>query len=405
MRFLLSGLLGVSALGSAACSFSGAAVSDAAAPSKPVVVAAASLERQTLSNDLTVNAEFRPYQEVDVYAKVAGYVKRISVDVGDRVAAGQVVAVLEVPELLEEFSHAEATEQKSQIDVGRARSEVARAETEWKYRELEYSRIAEVARRKPDLVAVQEVDSLKGRAEQAKAQLEAMRAALSSAKQQVHISAASKARIGMLVDYLKIIAPFAGVVTRRYADTGAMVQTGTASQSQSKAIIRVAEDRVLRLVLPVPESAVATIRVGSPVEIRVDALKRIVQGKVARFTGQVDPATRTMETEVDVPNPDAHLKPGMFAHATIPVERRVNVIAIPIQAIKHNDGNPSALVVRSNRVEVRRLKTGLETPEYAEVLEGAAAGELVVLGSRVTLRPGQPVETQIMTADEREAEN
>ncbi len=404
MRLVLTGLVAALAAGCAGCSYGGAVVSGAPS-SKPVVVPATALKRQILSTELTVNAEFRPYQEVDVYAKVAGYIQRITVDVGDRVTAGQVVAVLEVPELLEELSHAEATEQKSQIDVERARSDLERAETEWKARDLEYSRVAAVARQRPNLVAVQEVDNLKARADQAKAQLDSMRAALSSAEEQVHISAVARERVATLVGYLKIVAPFDGVVTRRYADTGAMIQAGTSSQTPARAVIRVAEDRVLRLVLPVPESAVASIRVGGPVEIRVDALRRIVQGKVARFTGQVDQATRTMETEVDVPNPDARLKPGMFAHATIPLEYREHAVAIPIQAIRQTDGHPSAFVVRSNRIEVRRLKTGLETPGYAEVLDGAKEGDIVVLGSRVTLRPGQPVEPHLMAPNAREVDN
>jgi RND family efflux transporter MFP subunit len=402
MRFVLIGLAVALALGSAACSGSAAAVPKSS--SKAIVVSAAVLRRQQLSNDITVNAEFRPNQEVDVYAKVAGYIRQISVDVGDRVAAGQVVATLEVPELVEDLAHAQAMEEKSQMDARRARSEVARAETDYKYRELEYSRLAEVARQKPKLVAEQEVDDRRARAEQAKAQLDAMRAGLSAAEQQVQVSAAAKTRVGILVDYLKITAPFDGIVTRRYADTGAMIQAGTASQTQSKAVIRVAEDKVLRLVLPVPESAVANIRVGGPVEIRVDVLNHVVQGKVARFTGQVDQATRTMDTEVDVPNPDAQLKPGMFAHATIPIKHRENALAIPVQAITRNNGYPTAVVVSSNRVEIRRLKTGLETPYYAEVLEGAELGDVVVLGSR-SLRPGQLVEAHLTKPAGRESEN
>lgn len=403
-RFLLSTLTAGLAFGGAACSSGGAAVSEAGVL-KPAAVSAAVLQRRSLADTITLTAEFRPYQEVDVYAKVAGYIQRISVDVGDRVTAGQVVALLEAPELLDELTRAEAAEQKSRIDVDRARSEVERDETDSKFRDLEYSRLAGVARSHPNLIAAQEVDSLKARSDQAKAQVDAMRAALSAAEQQVHVSAAARARVATLVDYLKIAAPFAGIVTHRYADTGAMIQAGTASQTQAKAVIRVAEDRVLRLVLPIPESAVTSIHVGSPVEIRVEAIHLVVHGAVARFTGQVHQATRTMEAEVDVPNGAARLKPGMFAHATIVVRRSENAVVIPVQAIKYNDGHPFALVVNSSRVESRRLKIGLETPESVEVLEGADEGEIVVIGSHGTLQPGQLVEPLFAKSPGLEAGN
>jgi RND family efflux transporter MFP subunit len=391
--FLRGSVVGL-ALFAAACSPRDSGVTQAASV-RPVMVSAIRVERRDLSNSITLNAEFRPYQEVEVHAKVSGYVETISVDVGDRVRSGQIVAVLEVPELLEELAHAAATERKSEIERQRAELDATRAEADWKFRDLEYGRVAQVVRARPGLVAAQDLDTLRAKVEQAKAQLEMARVAAAAAEEQVRIAAATKARVQTLVAYMKIAAPFSGVVTRRYADKGSMIQAGTASQTQAKALIRVAEDRVLRLVLPVPESAVARVHVGAPVEIRVEALQRIVQGRVARITGQMDQATRTMDTEVDVPNPGGVLKPGMFAHATIPLQRSKDAVAIPIQAIKESEGRRSAVVVNGSRIEIRKLKTGLETPNYVEVLDGVLPGDIVVLGSSVKLRAGQLVEARL----------
>ena len=120
-----------------------------------------------------------------------------------------------------------------------------------------------------------------------------------------------------LIEYTRVTAPFAGVITKRYADTGSMIQAGTASQTQAMPVVRLSENSLLRLILPVPESAVPTVHIGQPVEVRVPTLNRSFPGRVARFTGKISSSTRTMETEVDVPNPNLVLMPGMYAEVDL----------------------------------------------------------------------------------------
>jgi RND family efflux transporter MFP subunit len=167
-------------------------------------------------------------------------------------------------------------------------------------------------------------------------------------------------------------------------------------------VVRVAQDDRLRLILPAPESVVGRIRVGTPVEIRVESLQRVLQAKVSRFSGQVDAATRTMTTEVDVVNEGRRLKPGMIAHATLRLDLRESTLAIPVQAIRNTSGaRKTALVINSSdHIEERALNTGMETPYFVEVLGGLSAGERVVVGSRLPLRAGQLVTAKLVNTDD-----
>lgn len=357
--------------------------------------------RHDLTRELDVAAEFRPFQEVEVHAKVAGYLKSIGVDVGDHVVAGQVVAVLEVPEFGEELAHATATERRTELDVVRSRSEVRRTEATYLMRKVAYERLQAVSKARPNLVAQQEVDSSAAQYREAEGQWESAKAALAATEQQVNVSSATKERVRTMMNYLKITAPFAGVVTKRYAHPGAMIQAGTASQTQAMPVVRISQIHHLRLVLPVPESAVNRVKLGGAVEVRVDALQQVFQGRVARFNDRLDAATRTMETEVDIDNKAGVILPGMFGTATIVLETRAGVLAAPVQAVSGHNTKPAVMVVKDGVLEERAVTLGMETPGLVEILTGVAEGELVVTGNRSGLRAGRRVETKLMTGGGR----
>jgi RND family efflux transporter MFP subunit len=368
---------------------------------KVPTVPVARVTRHDLSRELDVAAEFRPFLEVEVHAKVAGYLKSISVDVGDHVAAGQVLAVLEVPEYVEELAHASATERRTELDVDRARSEVKRAESNYTMRKLSYDRLLGVSKARPNLVAQQEVDTSAAQFREAEGQWETAKATLAATEQQVHVSSATKDRVKTMMNYLKITAPFAGVVTKRYAHPGAMIQAGTASQSQAMPVVRISQINHLRLVLPVPESAVSRVHLGGAVEVRVDALKQVFQGKVARFSDRLDASTRTMETEVDIDNRSGSILPGMFGTATIVLETRDDVLAVPVQAVAGQGTKPMVFVVKNGVLEERGVRLGLETPNLVEISSGVDEGDLVVTGNRGGLKAGKRAETKLMTGGGR----
>jgi RND family efflux transporter MFP subunit len=378
--------------GGAACS-RGIAGSDAASPP---TVAVARVTRGPLTRSEDIEAELRPYQDVEIHAKVAGFVQSIRVDVGDHVHEGEVLATLEIPELADEVQQADAGVAASEAEVTRAASEVARAESAHDVAHLAATRLTGVSKSQPGLVAQQEIDEATGRDKGAEAQLATANAALAASRQQVAVAKANQARTRALFDYASITAPFAGVITKRYADKGTMIQAGTSSTTQALPLVRLAEDDHLRLVIPVPESAVSRIRVGGGVDVRVPSLNRTFSGTISRFANQVDPTTRTMHAEVDVPNPTGALVPGLYALASIVLDQIANALTVPTQALDRTDAGVSVLRVGPSGVLERRpLQIGLETVDAAEVTSGLGEGDLVVVGTRSQLRPGETVQPKV----------
>ncbi len=361
-----------------------------------LTVAAVKVAKEDLARDVSINGEFRPYQEVELHAKVAGYLKSITVDVGDRVRAGQVIATLEIPEMVDEAAQALAGKRRAEAEVVRARTDLARAETAHQNTHQVLNRLEQVAKSRPNLIAMQEIDDARTRDQLAEGQIDTAKAAIASAEQQVRASEASEERVKTMNSYARITVPFAGVVTKRYADPGAMIQQGTASSSQAIPLVRISDISHLRLVLNVPESAVSSIKLGSALTIRVDALNKTYQGRVARFADRLQEATRTMETQIDVDNPRSDLKPGMFATAVLSLDRHAAAIAIPVQAVFLVKNVPHVYKVDAqNKIADSEIKIGLETPEKVEVLTGVSEGEVVVTGGRSQVKPGQVVKLKM----------
>jgi RND family efflux transporter MFP subunit len=361
-------------------------------------VAVAMVSTEDLSHGLVLTAEFKPFQEVDVMSKVAGFVKQINVDVGDRVTQGQLLATLEIPEMDDDLRRADAAVVRAQAEVTHARDEQHRAESAYDIAHLSYQRLFAVSEKRPGLVAQQEIDEARSRELVAEAQVAAAKSALAAAQQQVKVNSADTQRVKTMMDYTRVTAPFTGVVTRRYADTGSMIQAGTASQTQAMPLVKLSENSLLRLILPVPESAVPTVHIGQQVEVRVPTMNRSFPGTVARFDNKVALATRTMDTEVDVPNPSLLLIPGMYAEVNLTLSERKAVLAVPITAVDSEGATGQVMVVTPNqRVEVRKIGLGLETADKVEVRSGLNEGDLVVIGGRSSLQPGEEVRPKVVT--------
>jgi RND family efflux transporter MFP subunit len=340
-------------------------------------VAVAKVDRENLRRTLTVAAEFRPYEQVSLHAKVAGYLQSISVDVGDHVKEGQAIAQLDVPEIKNDL-------EKDLAAVRASEEEVARAQAAYDETHLSSDRLLGVAKEHPKLVAQQDVDA-------AQAKDRSAAGALAVAKQHVDEASAQLHKTQTELGFATIVAPFDGVITRRYADPGALIQAGISSNTQTMPLVDIDEDSRLRLVFPVPESAVAQVKIGAPVQVTISALKETFNGTVSRFSGKVDRATRTMLTEVDVENSAGRYKPGMYADATLILQEKNNVVAAPVEAISVGE-HPSVLVVEQNgTVQNRAVKLGLQTPNRDEVLEGLRPGDLVIVGSRAGIQAGQKV--------------
>lgn len=334
-----------------------------------LAVTIARVTREDLCNEVTIPAEFRPYTEVELHAKVSGFVREIKVDIGDRVKAGQLLATLEVPELLDELHSASATEQKAEADYTNAHRI--------------YGRLAAVNKQHPNLVAQQELDTADAKDRTTAASIAA--------------SKADVAKYNTLEDYTRITAPFDGVITKRYADPGVLIQAGTASATQSLPLVRVSDNYHLRLDFPVSVTYINATHVGDSVEVRVESLgDKSFTGIITRTTERVEEQTRTMTTEIEVPNPSLKLVPGMYATVVLKVERRPQALAIPTEAVPTGQKSSVYVVNAKQQIEERLVTLGLETPTRYEVLAGLKEGDLVVIGSRSQIKPGQKVEAKLI---------
>ena len=361
----------------------------------------ARVERRTISNTLKISGEFKPFQDVDVHAKVAGYIKAIYVDVGTHVQRGQTLAVLEVPELAAQLAGADAAVRRANEEIGRAQGDLERAKSSHAATHLAFKRLSDAAKTREGLVAQQEIDDAQAKDLESEAQVSSAKAALSAAQQELEVSQANQKQVAALSDYTRITAPFTGVVTNRYADTGALIAAGTSSSTQAMPVVRLAQISTLRLVLPIPESVAAQIHLQDPVKVHVQALNQDIQGRVSRFADSLDLQTRTMETEIDCENRDGRLIPGMYAESELSLHQKPNALTLPLEAVVRNGDDATVLAVNSqNIVDERHVKLGLEDNARIEVLSGLSEGDRVVIGNRSQFHSGQKVQPKIVSTQE-----
>lgn len=357
------------------------------APIAPIAVAT----RTPLTNTLNVAGEFVPFQEVELHAKVAGYIKHINVDIGDRVKTGQVLATLDIPELTAQVQGADAGVRQTQEQIIRAKSEVMRAQANYAAFHSAAQRLQQASEARPGLIAEQELDDAQAKDRVAAAQVDSAKSALSAMQQQLGVSRADQQHYTSLADYSRITAPFNGVVTWRYADTGSLIQAGT-SNTNAMPVVKLAQVNVLRLRIPVPESLAGFVHDGDFATIRVQATGKTFTGTVTRNTASLDTATRTMQVEIDVPNKDGKLTPGMYADVSLDVRRAGNALAVPVQAVDQSGTHPFVLVVnKDNRIEKRPVTIGISTPNRVGILTGLNVGDQVVAANLGTFQPGELV--------------
>ncbi len=317
----------------------------------PVTVKLARAQSGDITRPVSLPAVIQARQQATLYSKVTGYLKKIDVDKGDEVKAGQLLAEIEVPELL--------------ADMGRFRAELEVAE-------LDFQRVGDAQKKAPDLVVRQTVDSAKGKFLSARANLE---------------------RAETLLSFCKITAPFAGVVTRRFVDPGAFVPAATSGSAASNAaLLTVMDFKTVRVQVAVPEPEVPLIRNALTVRVTVEELPgRIFTGGISRFAQALDDTTRTMLAEIDLPNPKNELRPGMFAMARIGVETHAKAVLVPVEAVLVEKIGSSVFTLEEGKAKKRPVKTGFNDGTAVEILEGLKPEEVVILPGKVTLNNGQPV--------------
>lgn len=322
-------------------------------PAEPVKVQTVLPKRGEIARNLTLPT-FRilALQEATLYAKVAGYLKSLSVDKGDEVKEGQLLAEIEIPELL-----ADQAQYKSETAVSRAN----------------YERMAEARKKAPDLVIPQTVDDLRGQWEVAEAKLQ---------------------RAEMLLQYSRITAPFAGRVTARFVDPGAFIPAATTgSTPQSAALVTVMDYSRVRIQVYVPESEVPFIRNGLPVKVSVEELPgKSFQGSVTRFAHALDPSTKTMLTEIELPNPTGDLRPGAYATVQLELERKSDALLVPVQALLVEKAGNSVFTASGGKAAKTKVQTGFNDGVNVEIVSGLAPNEAAILLGKQMLNDGQAVQ-------------
>jgi len=318
---------------------------------EPVAVTTTRPVRGDIHRFVSLPGTLRANQQVTLFPKVAGYLKTISVDKGDQVRAGQVLAEIEVPELV--------------ADVARFRAEVNVADAAFK-------RIGAAQAKSPDLIVPATVDEAKARLQIARASLE---------------------RTETLLSYTRIVAPFAGTITMRFADAGAFVAAPSAGgTAQNAALFALADFRTVRAQIPVPEIEAARVRPGQPVKVSVDGLPgKVFAGQISRLGYALDEATRTMLVEADLPNTDGELRPGMYAKARIGVEKHTDALLIPVEALVMEKTAAFAFTAVDGKAKKLPLTIGFNDGQQVEVLKGLDASQPVILVGKLVLAPDQPV--------------
>ncbi len=299
---------------------------------------------------VTLPGEIKPFQQATLYAKVTGYLKTITVDKGDAVKEGALVAEIEAPELI-----ADAVKFKAEAEVA----------------ELDHRRITEAQKKSPDLVVPLTVDAAKGKYEVAKASLE---------------------RANTLLQFTRITAPFSGIVTRRMADPGAFVPAATAGNPQNAALVTVSDFNKIRLQIAVPELEASHIAKGQPVRFSVEGLPgKTFEGTITRFTYALDDASRTMLAEAEVTNPKLELRPGMYAIAKIGIERKAGALLAPVASLVMEKANAFVFIQVDGKAKKAPVKVGFNDGTNFEIASGIGPEQPVLVPGKRPLADGQPV--------------
>jgi RND family efflux transporter MFP subunit len=354
-----------------------------AAPGPPAAQVAV-VKRGNIVQVLSLAGQFQPYQVVDVHPKVSGFIRHIYVDIGDRVHEGETLAVLEVPELKAQLRGTVSEVARSSDLINRAQHDVRRAEATHAALHADYQRLLDTSKAQPGLVAQQELDDAQAKDLSSAAAVDAAKSELDAAQKGMDVARADNQRVSALEGYTNVVAPLDGVILWRYADTGALIQSGVGSNSQDLPIVKLAQSGIMRLRLPVPETYIQYVHIGDPVELRVDALNRSFTGKVVRFTRQLNFETRTMETEVDVENKDLAIDSGMYANAQMRLAHADNALTIPVGAVMLAANAPDYVYVLdgSNHVHRRTVELGLRGNQLVEIRSGLEQGDRVILAAQ-----------------------
>ena len=389
---MLCGIAAAVAVIYGSCADSGrTATAQEADPNGAVAVEVITPTARTVSRQIELPASIEAYQQSTIYSRVNGYLGSIAVDIGDRVSEGQLLAKIDVPELVDEYRELEAKLAANRAQRQGANAELERARTASGLHEVTFRRVDSVRKQEPEVMPQQSVDEARAKHESARAAVRMAESKIEQIDKDHQAVEASLQRLQTLIDFAEVRTPFAGAVTERFVDPGVLLQTGTSSREVQR-IVTVADMDRVRIFLDVPESAVPHVQVGNPVSLTVDAMPgRKFKGEVTRFARVLDPTTRTMKTESVMPNPDWALRPGMFGRAVLSLDESSGTVSIPAEALRVDGDSVFVYSVVDGRVKRVDVETKVRDGVLAEITRGLAGNESIVVATKGSIADGSLV--------------
>lgn len=376
--------LGVMVIGCNGSGDKASAAAAAAQPPAPTAVDCVRVVSRKLNITIPLPGELQPYEEVRIFPKVSGFVKWIGVDRGSTVKQGQLLAVLIAPEIVAQKSEAESKVLSAENQRIAAEAKLAADESSWE-------RLKQAANT-PGVISDEELEVAEKAATADRARVVALRNTADAAR--ANLRSAEE-----MESYLRIVAPFDGIVTKRNVHPGALVGPGGGSGTQLS-MMRIEQVAHLRLVVAVPEVYVAGIQKGETISFTVPAFPgRTFHGTVARLADSIDVSTRTMPVEMDVWNPGLELHSGMFPSILWPVRRPGPTLFVPQSSVGRNMEQSYVIRVRDDRAEPISVKTGGVMGNLTEVFGDLQAGDEVALHATDELRSGTAVSAHLVNAD------
>ena len=337
--------------------------------------------RKDLARKISITASIEPLNQATLYAKAGGYLKWIKVDIGDRAKKGEVIAELDVPEMVNEYDQMKANLKEAEASYEKAKADYA-------LQELTYKRVKDIWETEPGAVAEQDVDGARAKFELAKANVSSEKAKMDNAQ-------ADMKRVEALLEYGKIKAPFDGVITERFVDLGALIRAATSNNSVSPVVTIMHTDTV-RVFMDVPEPDVPFVEKGKEAILVVDAVSdRKFSGTVTRFANALNPTTRTMRTEIDIPNHDHTLRPGMYGNVSLNLDVHKNAITIPATALIIEKDKKFIYKVVNNKVEKVEIETGIDDGIQVEVVKGLTGDEKIIVKGSNAVSDGDTVNVKV----------
>lgn len=385
---------------------------------------------ENLHRSTTQPAHIEPYERTEIYAKAAGYLSEVLVDIGDRVRKGQVLAKLWIPEMVQEHSQKSSMVDEARAAVEQAKASIASAvaavsaaeaklavshamiseyEAEVAFRRAEHDRIEQLVASKSINEAV--LEEKRHRLRSAESALAAARANVLSAQADVTVSQASQKQseanlaradaqlkvaeanlkqTAILLEYANIVAPYDGLITRRWIASGDFVRS--AASSMTEPLFTIDRDDRLRIVFDIPEAQSSLIHIDQPASLVVDALKgRAFEGRVTRTTGVLDTKTRTLRAEMELEGGNTGLRPGMYGMITVVLADQPQAVLVPSQSLRYDAGTPYVFCAIDGVVQKRAVTVGYSDSNVSEIIAGIGRNDVIVADSHIPLRTGETI--------------